>query len=45
MFEDRPERETVVLYFYGDQTKVPSLAFSFAIKDMKALLMENIIPH
>ena len=29
---------TDVLSFYGDQTKVPPLSFSSAIKDMKALL-------
>ena len=38
MFEDRPERETDVLSFYGDRTQVPPLAFSSTIKDMKALL-------
>ena len=29
---------TDVLSFYGDQTEVPPLSFSSAIKDMKALL-------
>jgi len=37
MFEDRPERETDVLLYYGDRTEVPPLAFSSTIKDMKAL--------
>ena len=38
MFEDRPERETDVLLFYGDRTEVPPLAFFSNIKEMKALL-------
>lgn len=38
MFEDRPERESDMLSFYGDHTKVPPLTFSSTIKDMKALL-------
>ncbi len=38
MFEDRPQRETDVLSFYADRTKVPPLSFSSTIKDMKAAL-------
>ena len=38
VFKDSPERQADVLSFYGDNTTVPPLAFSYTIKDMKALL-------
>ena len=38
VFRDRPCRSDDVLSFYGDGATVPPLAFSTAIKDMKALL-------
>ncbi len=38
VFEDRPTRPADVIAFYGDSTTVPPLAFSSAVKDMKALL-------
>jgi hypothetical protein len=38
VFRDRPSRRDDVLAFYGQGAAVPPLAFSTAIKDMKALL-------
>jgi len=38
VFKDRPARPADVVAFYGDSTTVPPLAFSYTVKDMKALL-------
>jgi hypothetical protein len=38
VFRDRPTRRDDVLTFYSDGVRVPPLAFSTTIKDMKALL-------
>jgi hypothetical protein len=38
VFRDRSTRRNDVLAFYGQDAMVPPLAFSAAIKDMKALL-------
>jgi hypothetical protein len=38
VFRDRPTRREDVMAFYVDGAAVPPLAFSSAIKDMKALL-------
>jgi hypothetical protein len=36
--EDRPERPTDIVAFFGNQTEVNPLRFVSAIKDLKALL-------
>lgn len=38
VFRDRPTRSADVLSFYGDGARVPPLAFSAIVKDMKGLL-------
>ena len=38
VFRDRQARRDDVMAFYGDGAKVPPLAFSSTIKDMKSLL-------